>query len=142
MSFIFQDEDDTDDCYAEIMNDDIIKLDETLLADDPQLLSIIPDQMELKRGSDQLSEPVDTTQVLPFQGTANRRIRLKKTVPRRISYPEECMSSDPPKYVTKSMHNQLIFLFVIVLTLFILFLLFGRSESVKNVTHSMLYHDF
>lgn len=141
MSFIFQDCDRADDCFAEIMNDDIIKLDETFLADNPQLLFMIADKTELERESEP-PEPVDTTQVLPFQGTANRRIRLKKQGPRRISYPAEYMSIEPPKYLMKSMVNRLIYLFVIILTLLVLFSSLGGSGWVKKVIHTTMYHDF
>lgn len=136
-----QDCDRADDCFAEIMNDDIIKLDETFLADNPQLLFMIADKTELERESEP-PEPVDTTQVLPFQGTANRRIRLKKQSPRRISYPAEYMSIEPPKYLMKSMVNRLIYLLVIILTLLVLFSSLGGSGWVKKVIHTTMYHDF
>ena len=143
-SFILQDYDRADDCFAEIMNDDIIKLDQTLL-DDPQFPFTVPDKTKLERGSEPPNPVVETTQGPPFQGTANRRIRLKKPYPsRRISYPTQYMSSKkPPKYPMKSLFNRLIYLLVIILTLLVLFQWLGGSpQLVKKVTHTALYHDF
>lgn len=60
-----KDYEDEDDFFAEILKDDIIKLDET------------PFVLEDEKKSQQPTEAV-VTQVFPFQGTANRRIRLRK----------------------------------------------------------------
>ncbi|XP_024025054.1 NAC domain-containing protein 60 [Morus notabilis] len=72
-----KDYDDDDDFFAEILKDDIIKLDETLISaalDISPLAAFVPEEVQK---SQQPGEAA-VSQDLPFQGTANRRIRLKK----------------------------------------------------------------
>lgn len=66
----YQDCDSEEDCFAEIMNDDIINLDESSLSTIPRL-----QQAEIK--SEQAIQR-DASNVVPVQGTANRRIRLRR----------------------------------------------------------------
>ncbi|GLT48684.1 hypothetical protein SLA2020_222920 [Shorea laevis] len=77
-----KDSDDEEDFFAEILNDDIINLDETSsLTSRPDLfLPEIPGQW---RSQEMPSH------VFPFQGTANRRLRLMKRV--KSGLDEYCM---------------------------------------------------
>ncbi|CAK9171443.1 unnamed protein product [Ilex paraguariensis] len=76
-----QDCDDEDDCFAEIMKDDIIKLDESSLPGTP-LLPMVGSLSETESKSKQPVQAI-MSRVLPFQGTANRRLRLNR---RRAKY--------------------------------------------------------
>lgn len=72
-----QDYDDDDDFFAEILKDDIIKLDETSISvalDFSPLAAFVPEEVQKSQQPGQAA----VSQDLPFQGTANRRIRLKK----------------------------------------------------------------
>ncbi|XP_057956577.1 NAC domain-containing protein 40-like [Malania oleifera] len=73
-----KDDGNEDDCYAEILKDDIVKLDESSLPTS-DLFRIVANKSEADRKSKQ---PMQTriSQVQPFQGTASRRIRLKLQV--------------------------------------------------------------
>ncbi|KAL3828597.1 hypothetical protein ACJIZ3_017399 [Penstemon smallii] len=76
-----------EDCYADIMKDDIIKLDDSSLTS-PSLLPIADVKLKACTNSTQ-QQPSQTTvsSQLPFQGTANRRLRLRRQ--RRESYGSE-----------------------------------------------------
>ncbi|KAL1557592.1 NAC domain-containing protein 40-like isoform X2 [Salvia divinorum] len=63
-------EEKEDDCYADIMKDDIIKLDESSLSENPR-----PIRVDLAK---QKQPAQDDVSVLPSQGTANRRLRLRR----------------------------------------------------------------
>ncbi|KAK6926536.1 NAC domain, partial [Dillenia turbinata] len=119
-----------EDCYADILKDDIIKLDET----PPAALDLMP---ETDRRSKMPLHGV------PLQGTANRRIRLgtlkrrsSRRGPSAISV-EECHVieashpniEDTPKslmrlFSLKTVSGRVMFVLVIV-TILILFVLFG-----------------
>lgn len=60
-----------DDFYAEILKDDIIKLDDSSLYATPGFPPMMNNMSEAERKA---QEP---TQVIPLQGTANRRIKLR-----------------------------------------------------------------
>ncbi|KAF7823205.1 NAC domain-containing protein 40 [Senna tora] len=62
-----QKEADEEDCYAEILKDDIIKLDESSLTS--------------QEAHTRMQDP--SHQMLPFQGTAQRRIRLRMEKPKK-----------------------------------------------------------
>ncbi|GAA0170831.1 hypothetical protein LIER_25010 [Lithospermum erythrorhizon] len=66
-----------EDCFADIMKDDIIKLDESSFRMVPELSPIISREFESRISSKQPVQDV-VSQVVPFQGTANRRLRLRK----------------------------------------------------------------
>lgn len=66
-----KDTDDEDDFFADILKDDIIKLDETSLSSTPNFLPVIPSTSQHQPQEMQ-------SHVLPLQGTANRRIRMRK----------------------------------------------------------------
>ncbi|KAL5574942.1 hypothetical protein UlMin_016641 [Ulmus minor] len=68
-----KDYDDDEDFYADILNDDIVKLDESSMAD-LEMNQFTP----TKPVAEQKSEYPAEAQALPFQGTANRRIKLGK----------------------------------------------------------------
>lgn len=72
-----QDYEDEDDFFAEILKDEIIKLDETSISPSLDIRPLAPFVPKDEKKSQQPTEAV-VTQVFPFQGTANRRIRLRK----------------------------------------------------------------
>ncbi|KAF6169267.1 hypothetical protein GIB67_013697 [Kingdonia uniflora] len=63
-----------DDCFLDILNDDIIKLDDTSFPETTLLLSPVLAENSKRR----TMQPVETctSQIHPLQGTAHRRIRL------------------------------------------------------------------
>lgn len=65
--------DDVDDCFTDILNDDIVKLDESSLSTTSDLLLFTEPKIDVK-----FKEPVhrNMPSMLPSQGTANRRIRF------------------------------------------------------------------
>lgn len=66
-----------EDWFADIMNDDIIKLDESSLTANPHLLPTAPGEPQPKITSTEPSRVIAPA-ALPFQGTANRRLRLRR----------------------------------------------------------------
>ncbi|KAL2536396.1 NAC domain-containing protein 60-like [Forsythia ovata] len=68
--------DEVEDCYADIMNDDIIRLDDSSLNATAGLFSSVSEKPELDMKSEHPAQATVTT-TLPFQGTANRRLRLR-----------------------------------------------------------------
>ncbi|KAL3850273.1 hypothetical protein ACJIZ3_012155 [Penstemon smallii] len=65
-----------EDCYADIMKDNIIELDDcSLNSTNHQLLPISPLKLKSTQGQGQGLRP--TGSMPPFQGTANRRLRLR-----------------------------------------------------------------
>ncbi|GLT63910.1 hypothetical protein SLA2020_364370 [Shorea laevis] len=126
-----KDSDDEDDFYAEILKDDIIKLDETSLTDTPDFLP------EIAGTSQQKSEEMPS-HVLPVQGTANRRIKLmkeksgldeysmeKNRSPKTQSSPTCLLSMFSPRTI----NIRLISVAFITLTLLALFLSLQRGSK-------------
>lgn len=107
---------DEEDCYAEILKDDIIKLDDSSLA-----------------SQEAHTRMQDPPQTLPFQGTAQRRIRLKVDKPRhpRLRFPTSKHSSNSTLFGT--LKNRLVFsVFCFVLTLIALYLfLLGLGSFIE-----------
>ncbi|GFZ07281.1 NAC domain containing protein 89 [Actinidia rufa] len=67
---------DDEECYAEILKDDIVDLGKTLLPPTPDLLLMFPEKTEDERCCQQPEQAIPS-HVLPLQGKANRRIRLR-----------------------------------------------------------------
>ncbi|XP_022857924.1 uncharacterized protein LOC111378872 [Olea europaea var. sylvestris] len=65
-----------EDCYADIMKDDIIMLDDSSLNATAGLSSAVSAKPELDMRSEHPTQATVTT-THPFQGTANRRLRLR-----------------------------------------------------------------
>lgn len=72
----FQDCDGEEDWFADIMKDDIIKLDDSSLNAQP--ISMVPSRPESSISTHEAQAAMSG--VAPFQGTANRRLRLVKVV--------------------------------------------------------------
>ncbi|XWS73858.1 hypothetical protein CRYUN_Cryun02cG0165400 [Craigia yunnanensis] len=68
---------DEEDYFAEILKDDIIKLDETSLSATPDILPMIASTSDAERRSQQPRQE-NIPHVSHFQGTANRRIKLRR----------------------------------------------------------------
>ncbi|KAL3530347.1 hypothetical protein ACH5RR_009669 [Cinchona calisaya] len=62
-----------EDYFADIMRDDIIKLDDSAMYSSPQPLEMVAPEPESQQPA-----KVTLSPDLPFQGTANRRIRLRR----------------------------------------------------------------
>lgn len=142
----FQGCDEEEDWYADIMKDDIIKLDDSSLHENPEPLRVVA----LKLKPEMKSKPpagAAAVSVLPFQGTANRRLRLRKQ--RLQAYQKKQFETfkfttqdvpieDAPEQRPESLINNLsitrirspsIFLFLVMLILLILILFFMGDFS-------------
>ncbi|XP_015170624.1 NAC domain-containing protein 89-like isoform X2 [Solanum tuberosum] len=73
----FKDCDVEEDWFADIMKDDIIKLDDSSL--NPRPISMIPDRPESSEISNHEAQAAMSS-VVPFQGTANRRLRQVREI--------------------------------------------------------------
>lgn len=77
---------DEEDCFADIMKDDIIKLDDSSYKAKHNLLPTITRKLESSTKSPTSQEAQNLmSNRLPFQGTANRRLKLQtEKVPRGV----------------------------------------------------------
>ncbi|KDO58272.1 hypothetical protein CISIN_1g025338mg [Citrus sinensis] len=136
-----------EDFYADILKDDIINLDSlsAMLPLPPALAS----QQETGRNSQQQGETF-SFQAGPFQGTASRRIKLRKQKlglcrfrelsseksKRQESKRPECLLS---KFVGMTVHHRLVSVGFGLLTLLALFIfLLGGFWPIKNLTRAAL----
>ncbi|XP_010668790.2 NAC domain-containing protein 40 isoform X1 [Beta vulgaris subsp. vulgaris] len=100
-----------DDLFAEILNDSIIKLDECLPSTPASTFGAQPSETNtttvpiVPRTSDPPHHPV-TPRASPSQGTANRRIRLRKL--RRFSPRKEELEAGAREYMVHSKSKQLL----------------------------------
>lgn len=141
-----QDSPGEEDLYADILNDDIISLDETPL---PAMLA---SQQETVRTSQQQVETF-SFQAGSFQGTANRRIKLRKQKPglSRINQPfsekskcqeSKCSQCVLTKFAGMTIHHRLVSVGFVLLTLLALFIfLLGGFWPIKNLAHAPLNKD-
>ncbi|XP_043710641.1 NAC domain-containing protein 40-like [Telopea speciosissima] len=133
-----KDHDAEDDCFADILNEDIIQLDYSSLRESPSLLPKI-DKMSLIERTYKQRENAMKASELPSQGTAQRRIRLKKQEVRfYLAAPEvtdvEKMIRQDARYCFKRMESifsvgtdtRLIFMIFKIVALLVLFLLVLR----------------
>lgn len=83
---------DEDDFYAEILKDDIIKLDESPMSDTPNMSPLFANNSVAEQ---KYEEPVEAivSQSIPLQGTASRRIRLRKQEAINSSSDERALGS-------------------------------------------------
>lgn len=153
-----QKEIEDDDFYAEILNDDIVKLDESSLP-------MVTSKSEAERKA---KEPMQAfvSQVVPIQGTANRRIKLRihetRTPPAEASESLETGNDNylvgkdnyrpnqeqQPKCVfdmfslkaTKHWRASVVFVILALVALFLSLL--GGSQQVKRITYATLYDHF
>lgn len=141
-----------EDLYADILNDDIINLDETPLSAVPPLLPVLASQQETVRNSQQQVETF-SFQAGPFQGTANRRIKLRKQKLGLSHFHEpssgksKCQESKLSqcvltKFVGMTIHHWLVSVAFGLLTLLALYIfLLGGFWPIKNLTHTGLNKD-
>ncbi|PSS03120.1 NAC domain-containing protein [Actinidia chinensis var. chinensis] len=133
---------DDEECYAEILKDDIVDLGKTLLPPTPDLLPMVPEKTEDEKCCQQPEQAIPS-HVLPLQGKANRRIRLRwlkyhhkfhfKPVEVRArnnsSFVKEFVrpnSDQPPNYIlgllsSQRVNRRSVFVVLVVLTLLVLF---------------------
>jgi len=108
-----------EDCYAEILKDDIIKLDESSISGE---------------GHTRAEEPA---QMNPAQGTAQRRIRLrvrnsKRSSPAVVGFPSTVMQSSRSSFffgITNSLVALVFLLFTLIFLVFV-----GWSETSDLLT--------
>lgn len=148
----FCDGDGGDDWFADIMKDDIVKLDEASLSTSQSLVPLVVRESEVQEKSKQSA----MSDGVPSQGTADRRIRLRKqraeiqrkkpleaaegsNVNRcvdkvRRSLPQQrCVVSVCTDMVDVVVQRRSVSLILVVLTLLVLFAsLLGRSLQVKS----------
>ncbi|XVF05107.1 hypothetical protein REPUB_Repub05bG0143100 [Reevesia pubescens] len=142
-----KDSDDEEDYFAEILKDDIIKLDETSLSAAPDILPMIASTSDAERRPQQPRQE-NVPHVFPSQGTANRRIKLRRpkadtlcanTSGRvvgeiSIEKPSSPKSEEPPNcllslFQRRTGNIRLIYATFVILTLLALFLSFlGGSK--------------
>uniref|UniRef100_M1BQC7 NAC domain protein n=1 Tax=Solanum tuberosum TaxID=4113 RepID=M1BQC7_SOLTU len=91
---------DEEDCFADIMKDDIIKLDDSSYKARHNLLPTITRKLESSTKSPTSQEAQNLmSNRLPFQGTANRRLKLQtENVPRGVE------RSEPHEAIKKNIH--------------------------------------
>ncbi|KAL3752289.1 hypothetical protein ACJRO7_013012 [Eucalyptus globulus] len=79
--------DGNEDFYADILKDDIVKLDESSVSPTRDSLPTVPNNLEAELMSQDSQTLVQDfiSPIPPFQGTANRRIRLRRHKPERSS---------------------------------------------------------
>ncbi|XP_004241333.1 NAC domain-containing protein 40-like [Solanum lycopersicum] len=149
----FKDFDVEDDWFADIMKDDIIKLDDSSL--NPRPVSMIPDRPESSEISNHEAQAAMSS-VVPFQGTANRRLRLVREIVMKCGVKE----SKPYKAIKKNkvgvgttssvrwlrnmfsvkwMRQYVITIFVATLIFLVMLLsLLGVSQQVKQRRHLLV----
>ncbi|KAE8700220.1 NAC domain-containing protein 74, putative isoform 2 [Hibiscus syriacus] len=156
-----KDSDTGEDYFAEILKDDIIKLDETPLTARPDVSPTIASTSNAyHRRSQQLRQEHDP-HVSHFQGTANRRIKLRRPKADEflaakastesgsrageisIGKLSSAKSGDSPKWLlslfTRTANLRLIYATFVILTLLALVLTFlGGSKPVKNSRYMLL----
>lgn len=121
---------DDDDFFAEILKDDIINLDESSV-------SVAADTRPVVASN---SEAI-VSQAIPSQGTANRRIRLRRPKLKFRAQPLiDCTKSEQsPKGLANShvlLYRILVFLVLLVLFLF----LFLSNFCFSNITRSVSFY--
>ncbi|GMI92271.1 hypothetical protein HRI_002896400 [Hibiscus trionum] len=157
-----KDSDAGEDYFAEILKDDIIKLDETPLSARQDVSHTIVSTSNAYQRRSQQPRQDNEPHVSNFQGTANRRIKMRKPKAgeflaakasaesehgvgeisiEKLSSPK---SGDSPKWLLSifsrsTAHLRLIYATFVILTLLALFLTFlGGSEPVKNSRYVLL----
>ncbi|KAM3398833.1 NAC domain-containing protein 40 [Capsicum galapagoense] len=136
---------DEEDCFADIMKDDIIKLDDSSDRARHNLLPTITRKIEPSTKpttSQEAQNLMPQSHRLPFQGTANRRLKLQTEKP-----PRRVKRSEPHEAIKKNSHAQgisrqliniipvtrTIPLLLVSLMLLIVYLsLFGVPKQVKS----------
>ncbi|XP_040993161.1 NAC domain-containing protein 60-like [Juglans microcarpa x Juglans regia] len=157
-----------EDFYAEILKDDIIKLDESSLSFSPLFLPTVTDHVSEAERETQQPIQETTSWVPPLQGTANRRIklRLKEAKEFAAEGPESRESGEtvynylvekdehpnqeqqPPKcllgiFYPRTINHWRAYVLFIILTVLALFLSWlGGSRQARRITYATLYEHF
>nr|QZI95750.1 NAC089 [Platanus x hispanica] len=140
-----------DECFAEIMKEDIIKLDYFSLQETPLQLREVAEKYATERISKHQADTVGSN-VLPFQGTAQRRIRLqehkvgfyraKKLEVGNEDCAEKVIWGDAKQWLKGTririsvwtVKNRLIFTVLLVMALLVLFLL-----KLREISHHKMF---
>ncbi|CAN4119180.1 unnamed protein product [Withania somnifera] len=137
---------DEEDCFADIMKDDIIKLEDSSYKAKHNLLPTITRKFESSTKSPTSQESQNLmSHRLPFQGTANRRLKLQtEKVPRRLerSEPHDAVKKNSPAQgiskrlinifpVTRMKQWSIPLLLVSLMFLVVFLCLFGAPQRVK-----------
>lgn len=137
---------DEEDCFADIMKDDIIKLDDSSYKAKHNLLPTITRKLESSTNSPMSQESQNPmSHRASFQGTANRRLKLQtEIVPRRAerSKPHEAIKKNSHALgisrpliniipVTRMKQWSICLLLVSLMLLVVFLCLFGVPEQVK-----------
>ncbi|XP_021808537.1 NAC domain-containing protein 40-like [Prunus avium] len=122
-----------DDFYADILNDDIIRLDEASASASADILPVLANKSEAEQNSHQPMQAICNSEAIPFQGTANRRIHLRK---RKEKFPAESLegpnSQESPKTSADRMDDQHMLLYVIIIILVLLALFLSKFCFTDN----------
>ncbi|XP_015577653.1 NAC domain-containing protein 40 [Ricinus communis] len=146
-----QDSDKEEDFYADILKDDIVKLDETPFSEAQELLPFIAGKAETQAQA-QMQQPMGiiVSQAIPpnsiaSQGIANRRIKLKRQAPPAADAEPSGSGKEEesPKCVVSMAKHRPIFIVFIILTLLALLAswLWGSLHT-KRMTYGILYKAF
>ncbi|CAH9070781.1 unnamed protein product [Cuscuta europaea] len=129
------DYDNEDDCFVDIMRDDIIKLDDSSLSTPLHSLSVIRNK---HLGPDKQHVEGCEPRLLPPQGTANRRLRLRREkvaffeasyqVKNMKTHAEEISIPDKEQLLGQRLKSLFIYALIVV-TLILLFLLLSSLEG-------------
>lgn len=122
---------DEADYFAEILNDDIIKLDETSLSAKPNFQAVIPDTSRYQ--SQEMS-----SNSLTFQGTANRRIKLSKEL---LDLDKDSMEKHGNPRAEKFKFRVISVIFIAITLLALLLSLLGSSKPLRSFHYFALYND-
>lgn len=122
-----------DDFFAEILKDDIINLDESAVSVAANTPPVVANNSEAQQHSMQAV----VSQAIPFQGTANRRIRLRrpKLKSRAQALTERTKSEQSPKGLANN--HVLIYVILVFLVLLILFL---SKFCFSNISGSVSFY--
>ncbi|KAH7862618.1 hypothetical protein Vadar_007279 [Vaccinium darrowii] len=150
---------DDDDCFAEILKDDIVDLGKPILPSTPDIIPVVADKAEHEKRLLQLTEATPL-HILPVQSKANRRIKMGQQQPEKYhvepvkigasnSYfsVEEFIhpkSDEPPNCLlglalSQRFNRRHLFAVIAILTLLVLFVsLLVVPSQVKSKSSNML----
>lgn len=139
MVFEFQGCDGEDDCFADILNDDIVKLDESSLSMSTNLLEPVATESKVEV---QFTQPVQgiNPDMLPSQGAADRRIKLRRHKEKKYTVKpleafkvEDEICSRVAGVCTQSLHSLMDWRTVIVVILiFLVLFLYMLTDSGRS----------
>ncbi|XP_062016755.1 NAC domain-containing protein 89-like [Rosa rugosa] len=122
-----------DDFFAEILKDDIINLDESSVSVAADIPPVVANNSEAQQHSMQAV----VSQAIPFQGTANRRIRLRR--PKLKSRAQALIERTNSEQSPKGLANNHVLIYVILVFL-VLLVLFLSNFCFSNITGSVSFY--